>query len=48
MFDFCNDCNFLVFGNLKKIMYDCIDSCMMEYIFWIKLSYQMNLEWYLK
>lgn len=48
MLDFCNDCNPLVFGNLKKNMYDCTDSCMMEYIFWIKLSYQMNSERYLK
>lgn len=29
-------------------MYDGTDSCMMEYIFWIKLSYQMNSERYLK
>lgn len=48
MLDFCNDCNPLVFGNLKKNMYDRTDSCMMEYIFWIKLSYQMNSERYLK
>lgn len=49
MLDFCNDCNPLVFGNLKKKnMYDRTDSCMMEYIFWIKLSYQMNSERYLK
>lgn len=38
MLDFCNDCNPLVLGNLKKNMYDRTDSCMMEYIFWIKLS----------
>lgn len=48
MLDFCNDCNPLVFGNLKKNMYDRTDSCMMEYIFWIKLSKQMNSERYLK
>lgn len=48
MLDFYNDCNPLVFGNLKKTMYDRTDSCMMEYIFWIKLSYQMNSERYLK
>lgn len=48
MLDFCNDCNPLVLGNLKKNMYDRTDSCMMEYIFWIKLSYQMNSERYLK
>lgn len=48
MLDFFNECNPLVFGNLKKNMYDRTDSCMMEYIFWIKLSYQMNSERYLK
>lgn len=48
MLDFCNDCNPLVFGNLKKNMYDRTYSCMMEYIFWIELSYQMNSERYLK